>query len=474
MNKREKEYVEEIVEAIMNVARGDYSVQVKPSHRNDSLDSLAIGLNMMIDDISVNFVDIERERAYTENIISSMTDSLLILNPDATIKRTNKATERLLACKEDELVGESISKVFKEEISLFEDVMMADLKANGPIIDMDMTYVSRENEEIPVSFSAAIMRGHEGRTGDMVCVARDLRQIKELIKTNKEKVRELESANEELQETQEASLNIMEDLDRRGRELSELNKQYQNEIDERKKTEAKLQNTLEELEGKNKELDDYTYIISHDLKAPLVTIQGFANLLKKKYGNDLDEKALHYVDTIISGSEDLSSLVTDLLALSKAGRVERKLVNVNLQELFRSSLGSLQAMVEENGVDVSMPEKLPEVIYDSTLLKQVLTNLLANAMKYSRPKVKPRIEIGWKEGPDENVLWIKDNGVGIEEKFLDKIFQPFERIARDKTGTGIGLSIVKKIIERHGGRIWVESKIGKGSKFNFTIPKEGK
>jgi len=279
---------------------------------------------------------------------------------------------------------------------------------------------------------------------------------------------------QEIQATQKATLNIMEDLDKRGKELNKINKQLQQEITERKNAENELRETLKELKVKNKELDDYLYMISHDLKAPLVTIQGFGALLKRKYGNELDEGAMHYVDTIISGAQDLNTLVTDILALSRARRGAHKKANVSLLDVVHSCIRSLQSIIETKGAVVVVPKELPGVLYNPTQLQEVLTNLISNALNYSKPDEKPKIELGCKSAEKEDIIWITDNGIGIEEINLDKIFKPFERIARDQKGTGIGLSIVKSIIEKHGGRIWIESKFGEGSTFYFTVPKEVK
>ncbi len=242
----------------------------------------------------------------------------------------------------------------------------------------------------------------------------------------------------------------------------------------RKKMENEMHHTLNELKAKNKELDDYVHMTSHDMKAPLVTIQGFADLLKRKHSKELSKDAMHYVDTIISGASDMNNLVTDLLMYSRAEKRKLKLAKVAVSDVIQSSIRSLKAIVDNIGATVLVPDDLPVLSYDSTHLKEVFNNLLVNALEYSKPKKKPKIEIGWKETKDEDIIWIKDNGVGIKEEHWDKIFKPFERIARDKKGSGLGLSIVKKIVERHEGRIWVESKFGEGSTFHFTIPKEVK
>jgi len=243
------------------------------------------------------------------------------------------------------------------------------------------------------------------------------------------------------------------------------------DITDRKKTEEKLHHTLKELEARNKELDEYVYMMSHDLRTPLLNIQGFASLLKKKHGDELSETTRHYIDTVISGAKYLDTLLNDVLTLSRAGLSKLKLERIELLSAIQSCLHSLQTSIVEKKAEVLVPNKLPAVDYDPTCLKEVLTSILSNALQYSKKDRKPKIELRWEENRNENIISIKDNGVGINKKYLEKVFRAFERLSTDENGTGLGLSITKKIIERHGGRIWAKSKFGEGSTFYFTIPK---
>jgi PAS domain S-box-containing protein len=243
------------------------------------------------------------------------------------------------------------------------------------------------------------------------------------------------------------------------------------DVTKRKEIEEELHKTLKELETKSKELDDYVRMISHDLRTPLVTIQGFTSLLKNKYGNELNEEARHYLERISAGAENMKALATDILEFSKVGREDIVMEDVALKTLVSSGIESLRDSIENKGAKVMVPRKLPTVHCDSEQMKVVFTNLLDNALKYASPDRSPRIEISWEATAEEAIIWVKDNGLGIEEKHWTMIFKPFERVEKDEKGTGIGLSIVKRIIERHDGRIWVESRFGEGSTFYFTIPK---
>ena len=261
----------------------------------------------------------------------------------------------------------------------------------------------------------------------------------------------LASKVEELQRSDKAALNIMEDMN---------------------ETIQAIKSVEKELAAKNKELESYTYTVSHDLKAPLVTIQGFSDLLAQNYGDKLDDKARHFIDRINQGSEKLNKLTTDLLELSRAGRKMRPFSMHDFNGILGSSLESLQGRLYLRGVKVNRPADFPRVFCDEMGIYQVMNNLLGNAIDYMGDQSEPIIVLGWEDAGEEYSIWVQDNGIGIKIEDLERIFMIFERATDVQTkGTGIGLSIVKKIIEAHGGRVGVESQIGTGSKFTIYIPK---
>ncbi len=245
------------------------------------------------------------------------------------------------------------------------------------------------------------------------------------------------------------------------------------DITERKRMEAELQRTMKELEAKNQELEDYTYTVSHDLKAPLVTIQGFAELLNAKYADQLDKKARHYMERITQGADNLGRLVSDLLELSRAGRKTNTFEWHDFNEILEVSLTGLEGKFNERKIEVTYPEDFPKVHCDDMRIEQVMSNLIGNAVNYMGGQTEPSIDIGWKKKESQYLFWVKDNGIGIREEEQDRIFKVFERATESEEGSGLGLSIVKKIIQVHGGEIGVESVFGKGSTFYFTLPKMG-
>lgn len=245
------------------------------------------------------------------------------------------------------------------------------------------------------------------------------------------------------------------------------------DITERVRMEERLNRTLEELKLKNQELDDYTYTVSHDLKAPLITIQGFSEILLKKYKGKLEKDAVQYLRRISRSSNRLERLVSDLLKLSRAGKKTGELKKENIKDVLEISLKYLEVSIEEKRIKVQYPSKFPSVYCDRTRILEVFDNLIANAVNYIGSQEKPKIEIGWREGKKNYIFWIADNGPGIKEEETEKIFKVFYKGSAigSRDGTGIGLAIAKKVIESHSGKIWVESKVGQGATFCFTIPK---
>ncbi len=235
---------------------------------------------------------------------------------------------------------------------------------------------------------------------------------------------------------------------------------------------GELQHYIKELEWSNQELDDFAYIASHDLKEPLRGINNYAAFLLEDYEEQLDDDGQAKLQTLIKLSKHLETLISDLLQFSRIGRAELARKETDMVVLVREIVDSLQYALQEQGVTVTVAEDLPTLICDYTRIGEVFRNLITNAMKYNDKEDK-HIEIGWLAvKDDEPVFFIRDNGIGIRAKHLDKIFLMFKRLhGRNKFGggSGAGLTLTRKIIERHGGRIWVESIWGEGTTFFFTL-----
>jgi signal transduction histidine kinase len=250
----------------------------------------------------------------------------------------------------------------------------------------------------------------------------------------------------------------------------EREEDLRNEVAERERMEVEREKLIAQLEANNEELERFTYTVSHDLKSPLVTIKGFLGMLKQDLEQNRQDHVKKDFERIAEAADKMGTLLSELLELSRIGRVTNPLEEVDLVKLAHDALETLDGRIRERNVKVTVSPDLPIVYADRTRLREVLENLIDNAVKYMGDQAHPLIEINKRESGTETVICIKDNGIGIEPQFHTKIFGLFEKLSAESEGTGIGLALVKRIIEVHGGRIWVESEgLGKGSAFCFTI-----
>ncbi len=241
-------------------------------------------------------------------------------------------------------------------------------------------------------------------------------------------------------------------------------------ITDRKHMEEELQTSLEQLTKSNTELEQFAYIASHDLQEPLRMVASYTQLLSRRYKGKLDDDADEFIAYAVDGAKRMQGLIQDLLEYSRVGNSSKELIPVSSDLVLKNTIANLEAAIDEAGIVVSHDE-MPMVIADDIQLMQLLQNLIGNAIKYRDPEKLGEIQISAEARGKQWVFSIKDNGIGIEPKFFERIFVVFKRLhtAVEKSGTGIGLSVCKKIVERHGGEIWVESEPGEGSVFMFTL-----
>lgn len=244
------------------------------------------------------------------------------------------------------------------------------------------------------------------------------------------------------------------------------------DITEQKKAAAEREALIQELSAKNAELERFTYTVSHDLKSPLVTIRGFAGYLEQDIKSGNVERMLGDIQRISKAAERMQRLLDELLELSRIGRLVNPPERVPFGELAREALSLVEGQLTAAQVKVQIDADMPEVYGDRLRLLEALQNLLDNAIKFMGPQKQPHIHIGWKPLPDgEPAFFIKDNGIGIPPQYHEKIFGLFDKLDRNSEGTGVGLALVKRIIEIHNGKIWVESSgSGSGATFYFTLP----
>jgi light-regulated signal transduction histidine kinase (bacteriophytochrome) len=236
----------------------------------------------------------------------------------------------------------------------------------------------------------------------------------------------------------------------------------------RSMTETSRVNT--ELAATVKELEAFTYSVSHDLRAPLRHISGFSKILTEEFGSNLPPGAQHHVQRIQEGTRRMGLLVDDLLNLARVGRRDLSFQTASLKSITNEVIADLVPECVDRQIEWKIGT-LPFVECDPALMKQVFQNLLSNAVKFTRPRSQAVIEIGQKDEDGSAVVFVRDNGVGFNMKYCDKLFGVFQRLHRpeDFEGTGVGLATVQRIIQKHGGRIWAEAELDKGATFYFTL-----
>ena len=258
------------------------------------------------------------------------------------------------------------------------------------------------------------------------------------------------------------------DLEASTRSLRDLNDSLEQQVAERTRS---LEAHARELVRSNQELERFAYVASHDLQEPLRTVASYVQLLQRRYASKLDADADTFIAYAVEGSKRMQALIQDLLAYSRVGREVQPFRLEPLEDVLAEALAGLAQLAEETKAVVSH-DALPQVCCNRGQISQLLSNLIGNALKFRRPEEPPRVHVGAERVEDGWRLWVRDNGIGIAAPYAERIFVLFQRLhTRDEyPGTGIGLAICKKIVERHGGRIWMESTEGQGSTFSWTLP----
>ncbi|MBN1937383.1 MAG: GHKL domain-containing protein [Anaerolineae bacterium] len=254
------------------------------------------------------------------------------------------------------------------------------------------------------------------------------------------------------------------------KQVQERTSALEQEIIERKQAENKQKSLIAELEAKNAELERFAYTVSHDLKSPLITIGGFVGFLEKDALAGNAERVKADVAYINDATAKMQRLLNELLELSRIGRLMNSPEEASFADIAREAVASVHGHIAARGVEVEIAPGLPTVYSERARLVEVVQNLVDNAVKFMGDQPQPRVEIGMRQDGDEPVFYVRDNGMGIEPQYHDKIFGLFDKLDPDSEGTGIGLALVKRIVETHGGKIWVESEgKGQGSTFCFTL-----
>ena len=384
----------------------------------------------------------ERYRRFVERTAAGVLRNTL----DGRILESNDAMVRMLGYdSRAEFLSRprpEIHYVNPEERQL----LVEQLKQRGTLNDYEACFKRRDGKPVWVVMSLVLVKG-EDEAGDILeATVIDVTARKHAEQQLAEQAQELSQQAEELLHTQ--------------REIRKLNEKLEERVAQR----------TAQLAAANQELEAFTYSVSHDLRAPLRHIGGFSRILMEDFGSEMNPEAQRHLQRIEEGVRRMGLLVDELLNLARVGRHSLKLQPTVLNPVIEEVVSLLQPETQDRQVTWKIAG-LPEAQCDPVLIKQVFQNLIANALKFTRPRECAVIEIDSRQEEEKLVVWIRDNGVGFDMKYSDKLFGVFQRLhkAEDFEGTGIGLATVQRIVTKHGGRVWADSELGKGTTFSFTL-----
>jgi len=357
------------------------------------------------------------ELKYQADLLKNVNDAIIATDSEFNITSWNKAAERIFGWKSEEVMGKNTNSILQIEYPNAEkEEVIKSMREKGSFKG-ETIYKRKDGTTIPIESTVMALKDKNNNITGWVAVNRD--------------------------------------------------------ITERKQVEEEINNLIINLKRSNEELEHFAYVASHDLQEPLRTIASFTQLLERRYKNRLDSDADEFMDYIVEAAVRMKEQIEGLLEYSRVATKGKEFEIIDMDEILDITIQSLDTSIKESNAEITY-EELPDVMGDGVQLQRVFQNLLSNAIKFRKceESLKVHISVYKDENKDNYVFSIKDNGIGIEEQYLKRIFTIFQRLHTwDKyKGTGIGLSIVKRIVERHGGHIWAESEFGKGSTFYFTLP----
>jgi PAS domain S-box-containing protein len=369
-----------------------------------------------------SITELSKAAAYLAAIVESSDDAIISKNLDGIIISWNSAAERIFGYSAAEAIGQPITMIIPSDRRAEEKEIMARLKQGLRVDHFETVRLAKDGHLIDFSITISPIRDAEGKIIGASKVARDITQ--------------------------------------------------------RKATEKELAGYIRELERSNQELDDFAYIASHDLKEPLRGLHNHATFLIEDYGKTLDKEGIQRLRRLEYLAQRMETLVNDLLYFSRLGRGDLAIQETDPNQVIADIQLMMESFLRERHAHIVLPRPLPRIVCDRPRITEVFRNLITNAVKYN-DKPERMVEVGFKEqadtpeGPRENVFYVRDNGVGIDPMFHKEIFRIFRRLKQPagekEGGTGAGLTFVKKIVERHGGRVWLESAPGQGSTFYFNL-----
>ena len=473
---------------------------------------------------SMKYDDIKGLGDSLQSLIESSPDPLFTIGLNGNITDVNAATEIATGLPREKLIGTVFSAYFTEPCKAESRYQQA--VKGGKVSDYKLRLKHINGYATPVLYNALLYKDDEGKSIGVCVAARDItatrknadeldhlknnfeqlvqQRAEELSKANKElafqneekdkRAAELAIANRELafqneeKDKRAAELAVAnrelafqnEEKDKRAAEIADVNKELVINKEKIKELYDQLENSVMErtaqLEFANKELEAVSYSISHDLKAPLRHITGYNALLEKKYKDLLPGEGRQYLDNIFSATKNMGELIDGLLHFSKINRIGMKKDLLNMDEIVDTLVRPIKEGDIQNRIEFSI-NPMPPAYGDLQMMKSVWSNLIENAIKFTKNKNLARIIIGAEENENTTIYHIKDNGAGFDMNYASKLFTMFQRLhaQEDYKGTGIGLATVERLITRHGGKVWAEGKVGEGASFYFSLQnKKGK
>jgi PAS domain S-box-containing protein len=388
---------------------------------NDTRQGKLIGYAIVMRDIS-DRKKADEASAVIKRIFENSQDLILVVDRQGTFIEVSPSSKMLLGYEPDEMVGRSATE-FLYSVDL-EDTRqeMRNARRERHVSEFDTRYVHKDGRVVTLSWKGIWSEAEQRH----YFIGRDMTQQRLAAET-----------------------------------IRRMNEDLENRIEER----------TVDLIATNRELEAFSYSVSHDLRAPLRAINGFSRILLEEYGALLPAEGQQYLQSVRNNSQQMGRLIDDLLAFSRLGRQALKTERVDIGNLVREVMADLRREDERRDIDVSVGN-LGTVHVDPALFRQVLVNLLSNAIKFTRKVGEPKIEIGIEDTPQGRAFYVRDNGAGFDMKYADKLFSVFQRLHRmeDYEGTGVGLAIVQRVIHRHGGQVWADARLNEGATFYFTLP----
>jgi len=376
---------------------------------------------------------VRQANVYNRNLIEVSLDPLVTISPEGKITDVNEATVKATGVSRDRLIGTDFSDYFTEPEKTRDGYQL--VFSQGTVKDYPLTIRHKNGKLTDVLYNASVYKNESGNVLGVFAAARDVT----------------------IQKQAETELRRHKDT------LETLVKERTSE----------LETVNTELLRSNENLEQFAYVASHDLQEPLRTMASYSELLERRYNDKLDTDANDFIGYIVDGAKRMQRLIHDLLAYSRVGRTDMPIGEINSNAILERVINSLMPATEESKAVITLDE-LPTLVGSENNFIQLFQNLIGNALKFHGPE-PPRVHVSAEKQHGDWVFSVRDNGIGIEPQYKDRIFLIFQRLhaKNEYPGTGMGLSICKKIVEIHGGRIWVESEYGKGSTFYFTVPIKG-